>query len=405
MRRIELEEHRYYPEAVRLDGDQLRELTSNVHSGRIDVIPSSDADRGYFLKASSYIGAVNIGDLAVIVRPKVPIDRVIFLITYAMDPRNWREDSFELDQDEDLIEAMAIAFAHRTRQAIHRGLLRGYREEEDALYEVRGRIRFGDQIGKRFDMSLPIEIAFDEYTEDIEKNRMLKTAIDSLGHTFIRSEGARRQLRSLRPAFVSVALGQYQRGLVPQPRYTRLDEHYRPAVELARLIIDNSSLELFHGQVVGAAFFVDMNKVFEEFLYVALRESLKLPESQWRHEAALTLDEAHRINIKPDLSWWPASTTRNGSRPVFVGDAKYKKPDLGFEHADIYQMLAYCTATGLRSGLLVYAAGDNESEMHTIKNSGTTIEVASLDLSGTPDAILDKVGVLAEKIKVLASQT
>ena len=404
MRRIELEEHKYHPEAVHLDENQLRELTSNAHSGYIDVIPSSDVDRRYFLKASSYVGAVNIGDLAIIVRPKVPIDRVMFMIAYAMDPKNWRRDSFELDQDEDFIEAVALAFAHRTRQAIHRGLLRGYRAEEDALHEVRGRIRFGDQISKRFGMPLPVEVAFDEYTEDIEKNRLLKTAIDRLGHTFIRSEGARRKVRSLRPAFASVALGQYRRGLLPQTHYTRLEEHYRPAVELARLIIDNFSLELLHGKVAGAAFFIDMNKVFEEFLYVALRESLGLPESQWLHEVALTLDETSLIRIKPDLSWWPLGTARNGSWPVFVGDAKYKNPESGFEHSDIYQMLAYCTATGLPSGLLVYVAGDYEPSVYKVKNSDKTIEVASLDLRGTPDAILHEVGVLADKVKALALQ-
>ena len=404
MRRIELEEHECYPEAVRLDGNQLRELTSNTHGGCIEAIPSPDVDRGYFLKASSYIGGANIGDLAVIVRPKVPIDRVMFLITYAMDPRNWRRDSFELGQDEDFIEAVALAFAHRTRQAIYRGLLRAYRGEEDALYEVRGRIRFGDQIGKRFDMPFPIEVAFDEFTEDIEKNRMLKTAIDRLGHTFIRSEGVRREVRSLRPAFTSVALGQYRRGLLPEIQYTRLEEHYQPAVELARLIIANSSLELLHGKVAGAAFFIDMNKVFEEFLYVALGEALGVPGSQWRHEAALTLDEGCRIRLKPDLSWWPSGTVRNGARPIFVGDAKYKNPGSGFEHADIYQMLAYCTAAGLPSGLLVYAAGDSEPGTYKIRNSDTTIEVESLDLRGTPEAILDEVGTLAEAVKTLALQ-
>ena len=56
----------------------------------------------------------------------------------------------------------------------------------------------------------------------------------------------------------------------PQIRYTRLDEHYRPAVELARLIIENSSLELFGGRVTSASFLIDMNLVFERFLYVAL---------------------------------------------------------------------------------------------------------------------------------------
>ena len=111
---------------------------------------------------------------------------------------------------------------------------------------MRGHIRFGDQIRRRFDILLPIEVAFDEFTEDIEKNRLLKTAIHRLGHTFIRSEAARQDVRRLRPAFTTVGLGSYRLGALPEIRYTRLDEHYRPAVELARLIIENSSLELRH---------------------------------------------------------------------------------------------------------------------------------------------------------------
>ena len=47
-------------------------------------------------------------------------------------------------------------------------------------------------------------------------------------------------------------------------------------MELARLIIDNSSLELFGGRVSGASFLIDMNVVFEQFLYVALGEALNL---------------------------------------------------------------------------------------------------------------------------------
>ena len=82
-----------------------------------------------------------------------------------------------------------------------------------------------------------------------------------------------------------VQLGSYAPGAVPEIRYTRLDEHYRPAVELARLIIENSSLELFEGEVAGASFLIDMNRVFEQFLYVALGEALGLGENQWRHQA------------------------------------------------------------------------------------------------------------------------
>ena len=391
MRLLELTEYESYPEDVVLDRDQRRALTG----AHIAVTPSLDGEGVYSLKPSSFVGAVNVGELAVVVRPKVPMDRVMFLIAYAMDPKNWQRDAFDLDRDADVLEAIALAFAHRTRQAIERGLLRSYRREEDALNTVRGSIRFDDQVRRRFGAPLPIEVAFDEYTEDIEENRLLKTAIYRLGRTFIRSEGARQEVRRLWPAFSEVGLGSYGRGAPPEVGYTRLNAHYRPAVELARLVIENSSLELLHGRVAGAAFLVDMNKVFEEFLYAALREELGLPESQWKHEEGLTLDEDGRISMKPDLSWWPPN-----SGPRFVGDAKYKKLETqGFDHADIYQMLAYCTAADLPSGLLVYAAGESKPGAYKIKHAGKTIEVASLDLTGTPEAILGEVRRLAGRVK------
>ena len=142
---------------------------------------------------------------------------------------------------------------------------------------MRGRIRFGDQIRRRFNIPLPIEISFDDFTEDIEENRLLKTALHLLGRLPIRSPGARRSVRTLRPAFTAVELGSYRRGAIPEIAYSRLNEHYRPAVELARLIIESSSLELRHGEVTGAAFMIDMNAVFERFLRAALRDGPQPP--------------------------------------------------------------------------------------------------------------------------------
>ena len=209
MRRLELQEYEQYREDVTLEKAHIAALKDHAH---VDVTPSTDEDNKYKLTPSSYVGALNIGELAVVIRPKIPIDRVMFLITYAMDPKNWRRDSVPVASDDDVLESIALAFAHRTRQAIRRGLLQGYRHEEDALYTVRGRIRFDDQISRRFGIMLPVEVAFDEYTEDIEKNRLLKTAIHRLGHSLIRSPTTRRELRRLRPAFESVRLGSYRRG-------------------------------------------------------------------------------------------------------------------------------------------------------------------------------------------------
>ena len=330
-----------------LDHGQLQALAA----ARISVSPSVDREGAHLLRPSSWVGAVNIGDRSVIVRPKIPVDRVMFLMTYALDPRHWRNEAIGLAPDTDVLEAVALAFSRRTQRAIHRGLLRGHRREEEALNTVRGQIRFADQIGRQYGLPLPIEVAYDEYTEDIEQNRLLKTALHRLSHAHIRSLAVRQELRRLRSAFDMVRLGSYPRGAVPEVRYTRLDEHYRPAVELARLIIENSSLELFGGQVSGASFLIDMNVVFERFLYVALGEALGLGEDRWKRGRSLKLDEGGSINMEPDLSWWALATNENELRACFVGDAKYKKLDTpGFRHADIYQILAYCTCLLHRGG-------------------------------------------------------
>ena len=390
---LELREYEEFHAEILLGEEHLRAL-SEAH---IRVTPlGTDA---YTLRPESLVGVLSLGDLSVVVRPKIPIDRVMFMISYALDIGTWRQEDAPLASDPDLLEAMIPAFAHHTQRAIRRGLLQGYRSEEDALQTVRGRIRFGDQIRQRFNIPLPIEVSFDDFTEDIEENRLLRTALHILGRMPVRSPSARQSVRALRPAFASVGLGSYGRGAVPEITYSRLNEHYKPAVELARLIIESSSLELRHGEVASTAFMIDMNKVFERFLRAALRTALRLRELQWPEgdrERRLTLDTAEKVRVIPDLMW-RGEWTRE---PIFVGDAKYKRiVPAGWPNADIYQMLAYCTAADLPSGLLVYAADEGEPRSYRIKHAGKTIEVASLDLSGTPEAILAEVGRLADRVR------
>ena len=130
---IELTEFQQCVWDAPLDHGQLQALAA----AHISVSPSVDREGAHLLRPSSWVGAVNIGDRSVIVRPKILVDRVMFLMTYALDPKHWRNEATDLAPDADVLEAVALAFAHRTQQAVHRGLLRGYRREEDALNTVR----------------------------------------------------------------------------------------------------------------------------------------------------------------------------------------------------------------------------------------------------------------------------
>lgn len=65
-------------------------------------------------------------------------------------------------------------------RALRRGLMQGYRPTEESALVVRGRIREAEQIRRRFGMTLPVEVAYDEFSTDIPENRILRTAVDRL---------------------------------------------------------------------------------------------------------------------------------------------------------------------------------------------------------------------------------
>ncbi len=336
MRQLTLTE--YLPEAgVSLSMQERDTLRAVAPS--ITVTPTVGREGHYDLIPGSWVGAINLDALAIEIRPKLPIDRALFLLSYAVDPRSWKQMGFDFSEHASVLEAIIPGFAFQARRAIRRGVLQGYRTEETALATVRGRLRFDDQIRNRFGLFPPAEVRYDEFTQDIEVNRLIKAAIARLGRMRIRSDAARRSLRLFDSALETVSLVHYDPRQLPDVVYTRLNEHYRPAVELAKLILRSTSFELRHGEVRASAFLVDMNEVFENFVVVALRDVLRLSARTFPQGASgrpLRLDSAERIALKPDLSWW------DGGACTFVGDVKYKRVNVaGVEHHDLYQLLAY----------------------------------------------------------------
>ncbi len=393
MRRLTLVEYRTEP-GVALAPDERDALLR----APISVVPTRGMDGHYDLTPGSFVGAVDLGTLAIEIRPKLPIERLLFMVSYALGRRGWQDVEFDLERADSLVEAIVPGFVSQVRRALQRGVLQGYRVEEDALLTVRGRVRVDDQLRRRFGRTPPVEVRYDEFTEDIEENRLLKAAIARLRRLRIRSDRVRHALRAFDLALAGVATVEYHPHALPEIAWTRLNERYRPAVVLARLILRATSFDTAHGAVRASSFLLDMNQVFEDFVVLALRDALRLdnlafPQGNDGH--ALVLDAAGSIRLRPDISWW------EGRRCRFVGDVKYKRSgDIG-QHADLYQLLAYTVAADLPGGLLIYAAGEGDPATHEVVNAGKRLEVVALDLAGEPDAVLAQVALVAGRIRQL----
>ena len=384
MYEINLQE--YVASEHKLTADQLVALLRVSNTLHLTIEPVQGTKGKYSLKPDSTVGAVEIDGVSVLINPKIEMTQLLSLACYAMGRLEFRKEQFDFKEAETLPDILALALNRAARRAFSRGLLHGYLTEEDALHTVRGRIRFDEQIRRRYGIPLPVELRFDEFTEDILANQLVKAAAERLGRMRLRTSEARRGIGWITAILENVSLLEFRRRRVPEVPFDRLNEHYRHVVGLARLILLHSEFESFRGDVRASGFLIDMNVLFQEFVTQALRETLEVSANTLRAEKKVHLAVDKKVNMYPDLSWWDGETC------TFVGDAKYKKvDDRSAPNADLYQMLAYTTALDLPGGILIYAKGEADTATYVVRHAGKRLEVFALDLSGSLDQVLARV--------------
>ena len=391
MRPVELDELGPGVEQL-LTPEQGRSLAG---SGVVTAAPSPYRLGAWQIGPAGKVGAARVGGIEIHIKPKVPVARLLFLVGYAEYAAVWRPETVPVAEAADLIPAVAQALWRQTERATHQGLLPGYILVEESSQVLRGRFRESEQLRRHHGLPLPLEIQYDEFTIDIPENRILRTACERMLAVPRVDAESQRMLRRLLRDFSDVT--SLHRGeQIPGWQATRLNVRYHAALRLAELVLRATSVEHGSGTVAVNGFLLDMPRLFEDFVTVALREVLvsayggRVDDQDQNH-----FDEAGQVRLRPDIVW------KIRGSAVAVIDAKYKaeKP-AGYPNADLYQLLAYCTVLGLHSGHLVYAKGSEKPARHVVYRSGIEIFCHAVDLDQRPDRLLAGMTDLAECIAV-----
>lgn len=359
--------------------------------GHVSVSPTGRAGE-YKLRARHKVGVLRYDDVEVRISPKLPISRLLYLAGFHNDPTAWRSIETLLDDVDDPLSAVAHALTHHAQVALNPAPLQGYVTHERADRSVRGRIYFDRQLSRQKGLLTPIELRFDEYELDIAENRVLKAAL-----LLIRRLPLDRSLSGIVRHQLGVldTVRPWPAGVpVPEFSFNRLNQRYRSALAVARLVLNRQSLEFVQRRTRGTAFLFNMNSVFERYLEVALRRAMAEAGGSVVGQHRVHLDHGHQLAMKPDLTWWMGGACRA------VIDAKYKRAvNADYPNVDAYQMLAYCTRLGLERGFLVYAdMGGAEPSRSVVRNVGVEIVAAAIDLGGSIDDLDRSVQSLADEI-------
>jgi 5-methylcytosine-specific restriction enzyme subunit McrC len=197
-------------------------------------------------------------------------------------------------------------------------------------------------------------------------------------------------------------------------RYGRRNARYRPAHELAKLVLKGLALtdKDDRSATTSTSFMVDMNAIFERFVTRLVVNSLagtELRATPQKTVRAIIIDEYSGqtySKIRPDLIVEEAGTGR--TVPI---DVKYKLYDLKkFSSADIYQSFVYAYSVGTqssstRAGLIypsttpisgpaLYIKPISGAKPARIRGAGLDVS-AALDDIGGPDEVLLHARVLA----------
>ncbi|QXV61541.1 McrC family protein [Amycolatopsis sp. TNS106] len=365
----------------------------------VEATPDPFAAGQWRVRAKGTVGVATIhvpdgGTVTLRIAPKIPVARLLFLIGFSRSAKGWRTDDVQVKEDSDLLPVLARLFTAQAGEALRQGLLKGYRHTEETALVMRGRVLMSEQVRRHHGRLVPLEIGHDEFTSDIAENRLIRAACErllSLSDEI--PDAVRGRLLRLRARLADIT--PIRRGdNLPPWRPSRLNARYHRALRLADIVLRGASVEHDPGDVTVNGFLFDMARVFEDFVTTALRDALATSHGYCVLQARHHLDERNAIRVIPDFVRYAEDGT-----PIAVADAKYKaeKPD-GFPDADLYQMLAYCTALNLSNGHLIYAKGSAAHGSHHVKHAGITIHQHTIELDLPPTELRREIEGLARHL-------
>lgn len=362
------------------------------------------------LQAMQQVGVIRLGNRTIQVLPKIyqswdaeskevktkeATANLLRMLAYAGElPVREHELAPLIRQTDNWFEILTRLFATHLREEWQRGAYRTYETIEELSPVLKGKWRIDEHL-KRPDRRHVFSVVYDEFTADNQLNRVFRFVVERLWK-LTRDYDNRQILGELRQWMEEVTLVAKPTARDASPaQLTRLNERYRPLLNLARVFLDGGALQMAAGDLSTFAFVFDMNQLFEKFIagFVhrhateILSDELKgcdfLPQSRGASQYLAKREERKVFQTKPDIAF------RNNLQFPLLVDTKYKRLDehdrkLGVSQADFYQMHAYAHRYSCSRVVLLYpqtvGASGPVRACFKLEECAHSIEVSSINL-------------------------
>jgi 5-methylcytosine-specific restriction enzyme subunit McrC len=208
-------------------------------------------------------------------------------------------------------------------------LAKGYSEARDELEFARGRI-LPLETARTFYAGRPVVgCEFEEFSEDIALNRVLKAAAHLVASSVELDSTVRQGARAALMRMTDV--GALQHGDL-RAQVDRLTYRYKDALAFARILLGGGGTTISYGDTDGWCFLVRTPDLVEAGVRSTLKDFLRGRFQVQKLSAPL---EGSGMSVNPDLVF---------ERGLAVGDVKYKLLAAEWNRPDLYQSVAFAAA-------------------------------------------------------------
>ena len=318
------------------------------------------------IKAKSWVGIIKYKNLHLEILPKlisadvnndkkfsdeernIILKNLIFMLSYTKNLDIKTNNTARLSNEKNpFIEILIREFANSLFESLKRLTPKRYIREEENLNYLKGKIKFSENIRYNCTNQAKFYCEYDEFSENNLLNQLFLFVSTCL-YNISNNSYNKKILKFIINYYSDIDFVRFDKFKVRKIKLTRNQELFKKPFNLAKMFVEQTSVDLSKNKFENITLVWDMNKLFEEFVYELIKR--KIPECQPKTQKTkrlLVRDKETRRNTKVDIFI---------QKPQVIIDTKYKKftnfDDIS--SADIYQVTTYCLLHKYNRAILLY---------------------------------------------------
>ncbi len=342
------------------------------------------------IKANSWVGVIKYKNLHLEILPKlisadvnndnkisedersIILKNLIFMLSYTKKLDIKTNDNAKLATEKNpFIEILIREFATSLFESLKRFTPKRYVREEENLNYLKGKIKFSENIRYNCTNQAKFYCEYDDFSENNLLNQLFLFVSTCL-YNISNSSYNKKTLKFIINYYSDISFVRFDKFKARKIKLTRNQELFKKPFSLAKMFVEQTSVDLSKNKFENITLVWDMNKLFEEFIFELIKR--KIPEckaSAQKTKRLLVRNKETRRDTKVDI------LVQN---PEVIIDTKYKKftsfDDIS--SADIYQVTTYCLLHKYNRAILLYPQFGNEEpdiQEYHLNNDGDNYRI------------------------------